>query len=335
MKQSTYTKIGAFALAAILLAVAGVVLMGGGRKASRSEVFFETYIEETVQGISEGSAVRYRGIPIGTVKSVSFAMARYQVPDDSPESRRATRYARIVFAIDVTDVPEPEKFSTMVERQVADGMRVHVKTQGITGLSYIDLDFDAAPPAVIPVPWTPEYNYIPVAPSLAKTLTDVVQNLSQEIHSFTQVKDAVVNLADRATALADAAGAAVQKLDGNLDAIPCLVAAATNIVADADALIRSFAPTADALPELVAGATNLVGDARALVRDLGADGLDAISSLRSLADTADGELGALSPSIREAVGNLSLAAEEIARLVEEVRNDPSKLIRGEQKETLE
>ena len=326
MKQSTYTKIGAFALAAILLAVAGVVLMGGGRKASRSEVFFETYIEETVQGISEGSAVRYRGIPIGTVKSVSFAMARYQVPDDSPESRRATRYARIVFAIDVTDVPEPEKFSTMVERQVADGMRVHVKTQGITGLSYIDLDFDAAPPAVIPVPWTP---------SLAKTLTDVVQNLSQEIHSFTQVKDAVVNLADRATALADAAGAAVQKLDGNLDAIPCLVAAATNIVADADALIRSFAPTADALPELVAGATNLVGDARALVRDLGADGLDAISSLRSLADTADGELGALSPSIREAVGNLSLAAEEIARLVEEVRNDPSKLIRGEQKETLE
>ena len=140
MKHSTYTAIGVFALASVLLAFVAVALMGG-KKASKREVLFETYIEETVQGISEGSAVRYRGIPIGNVKSVSFAMARYKVPDESPDSRRATRYARVVFSIDVTDVPEHEKFVTLVERQVADGMRVHVKTQGITGLSYIDLAF--------------------------------------------------------------------------------------------------------------------------------------------------------------------------------------------------
>ena len=199
MKHSTYTAIGVFALASVLLAFVAVALMGG-KKASRREVLFETYIEETVQGISEGSAVRYRGIPIGSIKSVSFAMARYKVPDDSPDSRRATRYARVVFSIDVTDVPEPEKFATLVERQVADGMRVHVKTQGITGLSYIDLDFDKSPAAAIPVPWTPEYHYIPTAPSLVKTLADVFQGLSQEIHSFSQIKDAVSNLTARTTA---------------------------------------------------------------------------------------------------------------------------------------
>ena len=337
MKQSTYTKIGAFALAALLLGIAAVAFMGS-KKTARKEVLFETYIEETVQGISAGSAVRYRGIPVGTVKSVSFAMARYKVPDDSPESRRATRYARVVFAVDVTDVPEPEKFSTMIDRQVADGMRVHVKTQGITGLSYIDLDFEKSPPAAIPVPWTPEYNYIPTAPSLVKTLTDVFQGLSQEIHSFSQVKDAVTNLAARTTVLANTAGEAVQKLENGLDDMPALVAAATNAVADVDALVRSFAPTADGLPALVAAATNAVADADALVKSFApaADGLPAlVAGATGLVGRAGVGLSALSPPLREAVGNLARAAEEIARRAEELRADPAKLFRGEEKETLE
>lgn len=337
MKQSTYTRIGAFAFAAVLLGVAAVALMGG-KKTSRKEALFETYIEETVQGIAAGSAVRYRGIPVGTVKTVSFAMARYQVPDDSPESRRATRYARVVFSVDVTDVPEPDKFTTMVERQVADGMRVHVKTQGITGLSYIDLDFDKSPPAAIPVPWTPDYPYIPTSPSLVKTLTDVFQNLSQEIHSFSQVKDSVTNLAARTSALAVTADAAVQKLEDGLDDVPALIAAATNAVADADALLRSFAPTADALPALVAEATNTVADIGALVRSFSptADGLPSlVAGATGLVDRAGVELAALSPPLREAVANLGRAAEEIARLAEELRADPAKLIRGEEKETLE
>lgn len=308
MKPSSYAKIGFFALAAAALAVVGTALMGK-KSGAKKEVFFETYIEETVQGISNGSAVRYRGIPIGEVKEVSFAMSRYEVPDDSPDSRRATRYARIVFAIDLTGAPKPDNFRTLLDRQIDDGLRVHLKTQGITGLSYVDLDFEAQPKEGLPVPWEPEYPYIPTAPSLVKTLTDVVQGLSQEIHGFSQIKDSATNLAERIAVLADTANAAVKKLDAGLDGLPGLVASATRAADDADALVKSLGPTAEALPGLVENASGMVA-------------------------AAGNEVDALAVPLREAAANLARAVGEIAWLAGELRADPSIVLRGEEKETL-
>lgn len=332
MKQATYAKIGTFALAALLLAAAAATLMGKGLSRSR-EALFETYIEETTQGISEGAAVKYRGIPIGSVKSVTFAMARYTAPDDSPESRRAFRYSRVVFAIDLKEYPDPDSFLPMVEKQVADGLRAHTKSQGITGLSYIDLDYVSSPED-LPVPWTPEYPYIPIAPSLAKTLTDVLFSLSQEIRSLSQVKIAVTNLAARTTVLADTATGAMETLQLGLAGVPAALGSATNAIADADALLRSLKPTADGLPSVIAEATQLVAEARTAIAELRPEANGALSAVSNAVASAGEAVGALSPSARSAVESLSRAADEIAALAAELKSDPSILIRGTTQESL-
>jgi len=200
MKKSTYTKIGAFSLATLVLAAAAVFYIGK-KGSGGEELLFETYIEETVQGISEGSQVKYRGIPVGTVKSVSFALERYTTEGDSPEERRAMRYARIVFTIAVDDPERKKMFANLLREQVEDGLRAHTKTKGLTGLAYLDLDYEPPGRPELPVPWEPEHPYIPIAPSLVKTLTEVVQNVAQEIHSVSEVKVPLTNLLAETTAL--------------------------------------------------------------------------------------------------------------------------------------
>ena len=192
MRKSSYVKIGAFVCAAVLLAVVAVVLMGSGPMHKR-ELLFETFVEETVQGVSEGSAVKYRGIPVGSVKSISFATYDYTDEDVRPDASaedvdRASRYARIVLAVDTTDMPDPEEFQRFVERETAKGLRAHMKSQGITGLVYVDCDYEDPGSPTLPVPWNPKHPYIPMAPSLSKTLTDAVQGVAQEIRGFADVR---------------------------------------------------------------------------------------------------------------------------------------------------
>ena len=218
MRKSSYAAIGAFVCAAILLAIVAIVLMGAGSMRKR-ELLFETYVEETVQGVSEGSAVKYRGIPVGVVKSVSFAMATYR-PENfrsnaaKEDAQRASRYARVVFAIDTSDMPDPESFAGLVDRQIASGLRAHMKSQGVTGLVYVDLDYEDPDSPTLPVPWEPQYRYIPTAPSLVKTLTDVVQNVAHEIHGL---KTGATNLVSRVSSLIDNANNAVVGLSAPLE----------------------------------------------------------------------------------------------------------------------
>ena len=207
MRKSSYVKIGAFVCAAVLLAVVAVVLMGSGPMHKR-ELLFETFVEETVQGVSEGSALKYRGIPVGSVKSISFATYDYTDEDVRPDASaedvdRASRYARIVLAVNTTDMPDPEEFQRFVERETAKGLRAHMKSQGITGLVYVDCDYEDPGSPTLPVPWNPKHPYIPMAPSLSKTLTDAVQGVAQEIRGFADVRANVTNLAVRIAALVD------------------------------------------------------------------------------------------------------------------------------------
>lgn len=329
MKQSSYARIGAFALAALALAAAAATLMGGKGR-SRPEALFETYIEETVQGISEGSAVKYRGIPIGTVKSVSFAMSKYGPgpgADGDPAARRAHRYTRVVFGIDITEFPDPDDFPEMIAAQVQDGLRAHTKSQGITGLSYLDLDFEDAP-RDLPVPWTPEYQYIPTAPSFVKTLTDVMQSLSQEIGSLSHITDAVTNLAARTSLLADTANGAIVSMQEGLAGVPDALAAATNAIADADAILRSLKPASDEFPGLVAEAKALLAEARETMAKLSPGANAALESAAAAADSAGDAVASVAGPAQEAAESLARAAEEIARLAAELREDPSRLLRG-------
>ena len=331
MRKSSYVKIGAFVCAAVLLAVVAVVLMGSGPMHKR-ELLFETFVEETVQGVSEGSALKYRGIPVGSVKSISFATYDYTAEDVRPDASaedvdRASRYARIVLAVNTTDMPDPEEFQRFVERETAKGLRAHMKSQGITGLVYVDCDYEDPGSPTLPVPWNPKHPYIPMAPSLSKTLTDAVQGVAQEIRGFADVRANVTNLAVRIAALVDNANAV-------LGGVPALVAAASNAVASADAFLRAAKDDAAPLPGLLSETSNLVVSASAFLDSVKGDVAGVAASSTNFLVGADATVAGLRTPLESTLDDLSRASRNLADILDAIRDDPGRLFRKPAEENM-
>ncbi len=180
MSASRNVRVGVFVLLSVVLAVALLAALGVF-ETGRNRVLFETYVEESAQGLSEGSAVRFRGVPVGSVREISFAWKKYPLPPTGEGRRQA--YTRIVFGVARDMLPDGEEnLDELVER----GLRVHVRNQGITGLRYLDLDFasESARKELLPVSWTPELPYVPAAPSLTETLSRYLEGAGPKIDAL-------------------------------------------------------------------------------------------------------------------------------------------------------
>lgn len=292
MRDSAYARIGAFVCAAIALALAALFFIGS-LSFRKHEILFETYLEETVQGVSIGSPVKFRGIPVGTVKAISFAFAEYDADDESnPVAARAYRYARIVFAIDPTRVDVDGDFILEIKSQIDDGMRVLVKTQGVTGLAYLDLDYVDPSKPTLPVPWTPEYTYIPNAPSLSKTLSDALQGLAAEVHAINENRGTFSNILVKVEAVLDNANSALVSARTAIEATHSVIDAAPPAIDDARASIRALS---DASVTLLSHSDDAVADFRARATP----GLD----------------------------DLARSAASLAEILEAVRTDPARWLR--------
>lgn len=211
MASSRAARNGAFVVAAIALAaalLAALGLFGRDRDSGR----FETYLEESAQGLSEGSAVRFRGVPVGKVESMSFAWSKYRTPK-TDDGMRQGRYTRVVFTIRREFLPEGDD-ADVLGRMISRGLRVFVRNQGITGLRYLDLDM-AGPNAAahdLPVMWKPENTYIPAAPSLGKTFQGLLETAGAQLSGV----DFRASL-DRLAALVSNANAAAETVRGAFD----------------------------------------------------------------------------------------------------------------------
>jgi len=153
-------KLGMFVLGGIGLLIAGV-LGFGARNYFKHWALFETYVQGDVTGLSVGSPVELRGVPVGKVRRLAFSWNEYG------ESQPG--YVVVVFEIgdDVAPPAPGQDRNALLHRAVQRGLRARVKAEGITGKSVLSLEYldpTNNPPAI--VPWTPRHTYIPAAPAL-------------------------------------------------------------------------------------------------------------------------------------------------------------------------
>ena len=94
--KTNYFKVGIFVLAALAVFIAGVVILGAGL-IGRSEVRFETYFDESVSGLTVGSAVELRGVRVGEVVQIGFLRDMYELSSEPNERRAAGRLVRVVY----------------------------------------------------------------------------------------------------------------------------------------------------------------------------------------------------------------------------------------------
>ncbi|MCM0028292.1 MAG: MlaD family protein [Polynucleobacter sp.] len=187
-----YFRLGLFVMAAIAALIALILVFGSGQIFQKTfEV--ETYIKQSVTGLDNGASVRFRGVKVGQVISVGLTGDIYE--KNVPLIERKS-YVIVRMLIN----GDPKQLLGEMNGFVAANLRAKVKTMGITGVNYIELDFEGHNKdyPILAYNWKPEYPVIPSLPSPADEifsgLQKVVTNLSALNLVETQQKfDALVS----------------------------------------------------------------------------------------------------------------------------------------------
>ena len=141
--RGLYVRVGALILVGLALLMAFLLFLASGRFGVRSEVF-ETYVEESVQGLDVGTPVRFRGVAIGRITQIGLVAAEYERPRGTPFAQ-AFQLVMIRFSVDLDRVGEVPALDDAIRL----GLRARIASQGITGVNYLELDFlppDRYPP---------------------------------------------------------------------------------------------------------------------------------------------------------------------------------------------
>lgn len=187
---STYFMVGIFVLVCLGVLIAGIIYISAD-KMTGDAIRVETYIDESVQGLSVGSAVMWRGVNIGRVERITFVPVEYPQVRTGEVFRKYGRYVLVIMAIRSMEFPviakdiEPESIHQSIDKQIALGLRFKVNYQGITGLAFMEADYvDPQRNPPLEVPWDPVNYYIPSSPSLIQNFTDALDKTFQRLENI-------------------------------------------------------------------------------------------------------------------------------------------------------
>ena len=200
MEKFSYFKIGIFVIAAVVLAVLGVVVLGAGALFQKKSLV-ETYIDESVQGLDVGSPVKFRGVPVGRVEDITLTSVEYR-------TRLQYVLVRISISSNMFQFPVNDPSSAALQRELDRGFRIRMAAQGLTGVAYLEADYlnpERNPP--LRIDWRPYYPYIPSARSRITQLSDAVERILRNLEDINvpQITASIEKSLASITKLADSA----------------------------------------------------------------------------------------------------------------------------------
>jgi paraquat-inducible protein B len=232
----------------------------------------ETYINEAVNGLEVGSAVKYRGVRVGSVSEIGFVAGKYG------KHAEGYRYVYVLCTLDkdLFGTMGPKSAREQAEDEVARGLRARTISQGLTGQLFLGLDYvDADRNQPLPIDWEPASIYIPAAPSTLSRVEQAVLGISNTLEGLEQAElpEAVKSFrrfADSASQFLDSTDPKVvgPKLAATLDQTKALLMRINELLADpaAATLVPEAARTLAGVRKLVDAAgpdtVQLVKDAR-------------------------------------------------------------------------
>jgi len=209
-RKPNYFTIGLFVIIAVTLLLAAVVVFGAGMLA-RHERHFETYFNESITGLTLGAPLEFRGVPIGKVESITFVAGAYPATKVDEPSSPFGDFVRVVFSVPRQNMPEfaIEETDAVLDRMIADGLRVRVNSNILTGQAYLEANYlDPNRFPVLEVPWESINYYIPSAPS---ELTSMKESLDNILYSLQEID--VAGLVETFQAVLDSLNGAISDAD--------------------------------------------------------------------------------------------------------------------------
>ncbi len=299
-REAKYASVALFALACLAAAVA-FVWWYSGRGDQRDYTRYEIYFEGSVSGLAKGSPVRYLGVDVGRVDTLSV--------DKANPGR-----VKVIAEVDST---APISGATLAKLGLL----------GLTGLLYIDLQLDSAPDAA--------------RRELAKgeryrVIAARKGTIEASLERLPDLLNRTAALMQRAEALLDernvrAVSATLENLQRTTNDLPA-------VVADARALMNDLSQVSSSTLKLTATAqgtfehvepdvASLLANARVASEKLArtAEGLE------QLVNANDGAFGRSAGSslaeLQQLVIDARVASNEVRDLARTLREQPSSLLR--------
>lgn len=169
-QKANFFKLGLFVILSLGLGATFLIVFGAG-EFFKKELLAETCFNESVQGLSIGSEVKYKGIKIGTVKSIESAARAYQTKSD---------YVLVIISFDegISLGQTGKTAKIRVQKAIADGLVTRLSFKGLTGVAYLETDYSTKKQTdALKISWTPENIYIPSQQSNMKQFGDAINQI--------------------------------------------------------------------------------------------------------------------------------------------------------------
>jgi ABC-type transporter Mla subunit MlaD len=172
-----YFRLGLFVLTAIGVLIAVVLIFGSGQF-FRKSFTVETYVKQSVTGLDTGAAVRFRGVKIGQVTAISLSGDLYEKNVPMVQKSEYVVVRMQIFG----DAIERDHLETFIK----DNLRARIKSMGITGVNYVELDFYPGATGYSPLPfkWQSQYPVVPSMPNQADEIISGIQMLIGALNSL-------------------------------------------------------------------------------------------------------------------------------------------------------
>jgi len=271
--KTNHWKLGLFVVVALAIALAAVVALGL-RRLNRDGIPMVTYFDESVQGLDQGSPVKFRGVTIGNVQSITIA----------PDHLHVEVWMRLY-----TD--ELARMGFGPEDKRDPSLRPQLAAAGITGVKFVQ--FDNFPPDRYPEPLLefapPSDYYAPAVQSTLKGLEEVVNEVGAKLpHLTDELGDTLFEAKKSLRSITDVAEWIKSDDTGVKRVVAALDDAATSIkkvIVEAE-LKQTTSSVRGAASSVGDAATRLGGEAGSLDETL--RGLrEALEAIRALAARLD------------------------------------------------
>ncbi len=334
-KKASSTMIGLFTLLGILIAGMALVMLGAGKYFEKTHKI-QLYFDKSVYGLQVGSDVRFGGVKIGSVDSISVII-------DTMENRKIIPVVVKLTEKDLRSVAGGSgegilDFSTRegVRLAVKQGLRAGMKQQSlVTGQLYIEFDIN---------PSTDGFTYAgakasdhPVVPTVPTEIDELISGITDGLKKIndldiaglmTEMRD-VLKGANKQIAELD-----LKEINGNLTEITRDVRALTS-----DEKLQNSLSNLDAalieIRELSAKANRNMDPLLEEIRLLAEDTKAGLKKVEATADELSKVSDPRSPMLLN-FQNLLHETETASRALRELTNDlkrnPNSLLRGKDSE---
>ena len=292
-----YAVVGAFVLVLGAVLIAGVLWLASGGAFQKQYDLYLAIEDESVAGLNLNAPVKYNGVDVGKVREI-------RLDPGNPDR------VNLLFAI--------ERGTPIKEDTVAV-----LKTQGLTGIAYVELSGGARDAPPLRATAGSEYPVIRTKPSLSARLENVLTNVLAKLDSTSNNINSILSDENRATfksALADIATVA-HTIAARKDTLDATIANAARTFENASRATAQVGPVIDRIGRS-ADAVEKMGNEAALASASAGKTVDSVG-----ADVKHFTAETL-PELERLLGEMTVLAASLRRLSEKIEGSPGGLLLG-------